>query len=855
MKLFLLSLLCITANLLHGQDSLPVKKQGADTLAVKTLDEVIISASRMQEKILQSPVSIEKLNSSSFKTTPAPSFYDALQQVKGVQMITPSLGFRVINMRGFTNTTNVRFAQLIDGMDIQSPHIGAPVGNALGPTDLDIQSVEVLPGAAAALYGMNAINGMANLFTKNPFTSAGFSIQQKTGINHINDPAVGARIFSETSLRLARVLSKQFAFKINAAFSKGYDWVADDHTDLNAAANNSTRLTGAANPGADPVNGYGNESSNRRTLSLQGKNYVVARTGYYEKEVVDYGLQNIKADAGIYYKPRENYLLTYTWHIAGFNTVYQRSNRFRLERYGLQQHALDFAAPSIKAKAYITMENTGQSYNLRSMAENMDRLYKTDDAWFAGYTSQFNSAVAAGQTVAMAHTAARAFADAGRAIPGTDAFNAGLQKLQDINNWDSGAALRVKARLVHAEIQVDLTKQYLSRFKSKTGIDLLLGLDTRTYIIVPDGNYFINPEKPSSNKNLLYGRNGGFVSVNRSFFNSKLKTGLVFRLDKNDHFNARSNTRISTVYSPVPQHNFRFSFQDGYRYPSIFEAFSNVNSGGVKRVGGLRVMSTGIFEYAWLKSSIDAFQAAVTKDVNTGGLSRNAAIEKNKTLLVQNNYTYLQPEHVHSFEMGYKGLFIDKRLLVDVDLYYNKYQSFIAQVEVSVPRTQQADSVPYALYDKKTQERYRMWTNSKTRVYNYGFGARLKYDFTNGYVVDGKLSYARLTRTSTGDGLEDGFNTPQWMTSITVSKEQLFRRVGAAVVWSWQDSYYWQSFLVNGDVPAYSTLDAQINYRFRHLPLGIKLGASNLLNHYYSSFLGGPQIGGFYYTTLTCELQ
>ncbi|MEJ7660125.1 MAG: TonB-dependent receptor plug domain-containing protein [Hymenobacter sp.] len=124
------------------------------------------------------------------RLTPAPSFFDAIEHLKGVQVITPSLGFKVINARGFTNTTNVRFAQLVDGVDNQAPHIGGPIGNVLGPSDLDISTVEMVPGTAAALYGLNAINGLANFTTKNPFNSEGLSVRQQTGINHLTDPNV-----------------------------------------------------------------------------------------------------------------------------------------------------------------------------------------------------------------------------------------------------------------------------------------------------------------------------------------------------------------------------------------------------------------------------------------------------------------------------------------------------------------------------------------------------------------------------------------------------------------------------------------------------------------------------------------
>jgi outer membrane receptor for ferrienterochelin and colicin len=154
-----------------------------DTTRTVQLREIVVSASRLEEQIAKSPVTIEKLNHHAIQCVASPSFFDAIENMKGVQMITPSLGFKVINTRGFANTTNVRFVQLVDGMDNQAPHLGAPIANALGPNDLDIESLEIIPGVASALYGKNAINGLANFITKDPFTSTGLSIQQKTGFN------------------------------------------------------------------------------------------------------------------------------------------------------------------------------------------------------------------------------------------------------------------------------------------------------------------------------------------------------------------------------------------------------------------------------------------------------------------------------------------------------------------------------------------------------------------------------------------------------------------------------------------------------------------------------------------------
>lgn len=831
-----------------------VGAQTTDTTSLSNrvfkLDEVVVSASRVQESVLRSPVSIEKATGQEFRRSAQPSFFDALENSKGIHMIVPSLGFKVLNARGFANTTNVRFAQLIDGIDNQSPHIGAPVGNALGPNDLDILSVEMIPGTASALYGMNAINGLANFQTKSPFDYQGVQLQQKLGVNHVKSEGVSPQLFNETSVRVAKAWNDRWAMKVNATFTKGYDWQANDKTDISPNINASAGLLGNDNPAYDPVSGYGNESSNRRTLTLAGRSIVVARTGYREADVVDYHFQNLKGDAGLHFRPRKGLEINYTYRWAYLNNVYQRSNRFQLANYLLQQHALQLKGRAFQVRAYITSESTGKSYNLRSMAENMERSFKGDNQWFTDFQTRFREVQSQG-TLADALRQARTFADAGRPQPHTEAFQQTLARLQDINNWDVGAALRVKANLYHAEGQWSLTEAWLSNWHKKTGMELLAGFDHRTYSIVPDGNYFINPV--SDSKNLTYGKTGGFLQVTQELFREKLKLGATLRADKADYFDLKLNPRFTAVYSLTESQHVRASYQSGYRFPSIFEGFSNINSGGVKRVGGLPVMSQGIFENSYIRTSIDAFQAAVTAGVNKLGTSkRDSLIKSNLGLLQKNTYTYLRPEFIRSFEIGYKGLWLRRRLFVDVDFYYNRYRDFMAQVEANIPNSTRTDSLGYIMLDRTKQQRYRLWTNSKTIVRNLGTSVGLRYRTGNGLVLAGNASFAQLDRKEANDGLEDGFNTPKWMTNVSVSHDRLFKRWGAGISYRYQSRFYYQSFLVNGDVPAIHVFDGQLTYAFANQKIDVKLGGTNLFNRYYYSILGGPQVGGFYYLTFTC---
>jgi len=180
--------------------------------------------------------------------------------------------------------------QLVDGMDMQAATLGVPLGNAIGPTELDIASVEITPGAASALYGMNAINGMANLITKSPFLYQGLSLYQKTGINHVDGKDRDPSILTETAFRCTKAFNNKWAFKVNGSYMRATDWLSSSTTDQNpnnrSTANPSfPELAGDNNPAYDAWNKYGDENNNAVTVSgvqYQGRNqtFLVRRTGY-----------------------------------------------------------------------------------------------------------------------------------------------------------------------------------------------------------------------------------------------------------------------------------------------------------------------------------------------------------------------------------------------------------------------------------------------------------------------------------------------------------------------------------------------------------------------------------------------
>ncbi|RYE16249.1 MAG: carboxypeptidase-like regulatory domain-containing protein, partial [Sphingobacteriaceae bacterium] len=102
--------------------------------------EVVVAASRTPERILESPVSIERMSAAAIQQSAAPSFYDALANLKGVELSAQSLTFKSINTRGFNTNGNERFNQYVDGMDNQAPGLNFSIGNIVGLSELDVDN-------------------------------------------------------------------------------------------------------------------------------------------------------------------------------------------------------------------------------------------------------------------------------------------------------------------------------------------------------------------------------------------------------------------------------------------------------------------------------------------------------------------------------------------------------------------------------------------------------------------------------------------------------------------------------------------------------------------------------------------
>ena len=816
--------------------------------------EVVVTASRVEESILKSPVSIEKMDLLAIRETPAANFYDGLQNLKSVDMATGSMGFKIVNTRGFMSTNNPRFVQYIDGMDNQAPGLNIPVGNMVGLSDLDVQGVEIVPGAASALYGPNAFNGVLSMTSKSPFEFQGLSAMGRIGVNHVNDPAVSAHPLYEGMVRYAKAFNNRFAFKVNMAYSKALDWYATSTENVDLFTRASLGNDRANNPAYNALNVYGDEAVTSLPIGAGGAPVRVARTGYDEKDMVDYDTYSIKGDLALHYRLTEGIEAIYQYKFGQGTAVYQGGNRYSINDFTLQQHKVELKGANFFLRAYATLEDAGNTYDSRFLALNLNRTWKNDQQWFQEYAGAYQGAAASQGFAPGSHSEARRFADQGRLLPGTPAFEREKDRIAGTSDFRKGALFIDHTKLYHTEGQYDL-----SQWTHKI-IDVQVGGNYRLYDLDSEGTVFSDT---TGNDITIY-EFGGYLQTIKSLFRDRLRITTSLRYDKNENFKGRVTPRAAAVLTLAENHNFRASYQTGFRNPTTQDQFIFLNAGQAILVGGVPNASQGLNLYgpeanAFTLASVQAFGAKVSADV-AGGTSSSRAVLQNTGLLQSANVGYVKPEQIRAYEIGYKGLTANKSLLFDVNYYYSTYQNFILTSTIIQPQNDVRTNVQAAAFDIATSrfQPYQLYTNARQEVSAQGAGLGLTYSFPRGYTLSGNTSWNKLDLGDTRESDETpGFNTPEWKFNVSVANRNFYKNAGFSVAYRWSDGYVWQSTFIAGindaQIPSFGTLDAQVNYKMTRLKSILKIGGSNILNNYYRQVYGGPEVGAVYYVSLTFD--
>lgn len=843
------------------------------------LNEVVVSASRTPERIFESPVTIERMDLKEIQNTSSASYYDGLENLKGVDVNTSSLTFKSVNTRGFAAFSNTRFLQLVDGMDNASPALNFPVGNLLGISELDIQAVELLPGASSALYGANAFNGILFMNSKNPFDHEGVSTYLKSGVTI--QEANGTNEFIDAGVRVAKKFSNKFAAKASLSFLQGTDWAATDYNQYvdQGAGMPDQIIPGITGPAFDQANVYGDEVQANINEVAQGMEAVgllppgssgfipdedVSRTGYKETDLTDYGAKSFKADVGLFYRPTGGDLeISYNGKFGTGNTVYQGANRYYLKNFIMQQHKLEIKNDHFFWRAYMTAEDAGDSYDMFFTGVNMNK--GNAEPWFGTYTGAYLTAVSGGATSEQAHGIARTTADnALTPQPGTPEFEELFNKTITDGDLNTGSKFVDQSKIYHSDINYN--------FKDKISFaEIQLGGSARRYSLNSSGTIFTDADGP-----INYDEFGAYVQGQKWLVEETLKLTASVRYDKSQNFDGFFSPRVSLVYNADEdkKHNFRVSYQTGFRNPTTQDQYIGLDLGRAILVGSA---PDNLDRYESLGKEVSATGQAFGNPASVTLTGRDAyknsytlasvgafSVSKNPADLEIAEIDFVKPEQVTALEFGYRGVL--NKVVVDFSTYYNVYKDFIGNKTVVSPYYGKVDfsdgtypvpgqgDTPKAVVALASgdYQAFQTYTNSSADITSYGAAIGLSTKVMGNYDLGFNYTWAKFDFDQSSDpDYEAGFNTPEHKVKLSFGNANIGHNFGFRLDARWNDAYLWESTFIDAVLPARTTMDVQVTYNMPKIKSQLKIGAANLLGHEYQSAPGAGMIGSQIYTSWT----
>jgi outer membrane receptor protein involved in Fe transport len=858
--------------------------------------EVVVAASRVAERILESPVTIERISNATIKNAPVSNYYDLLGTLKGVDVNIASLTFKSISTRGFNGSGNSRLNQFVDGMDNQAPGLNFSVASIIGLTELDVDNIELLPGASSALYGQGGMNGTVLINSKNPFKYQGLSFQIKQGMNHVDNKQRPLAPYKDWTVRYAKKIGDRFAYKFSMQFTEADDWRAN-------SAQNYSRTTGSPNgqtiggtrltdPNYDGVNFYGDETTSNLagvgTAVRDGvKASLIAALGSVAGTATFNSLYAAAGTAPTLDAYRE--ILTSAGGAALANNAAllwgdQRGyfNNMNVSRTGYaEQDVVDPTALNVKFQGSIhykindnveasfaayngsgnTVYTGSDRYSIKDFSMGQYKLELKARNWYVrAYTTLENSGASFNSTIAARYfnekwkpsttwypTYAATYSTLLSTGMNQQAAHAGARAQADIGRPTGYLGNNaIFQSVVNTPISqggaMFLERTSMRAAEGQYNLTEALGLEKHNADLLVGAStrqFILNSQGTlfaDTAGNITINETGAYAQLSKRFFGDLLKFSVSGRYDKNENFKGRFTPRASMVVKLKEDHNLRVSYQTAYRFPTTQNQWINLLVGGGTRLMGGLPQLRKFYKFdtnpAYTLASVNAFGAS-------GGT--------NQSLLKVQSFSEFKPESMNSFEVGYKGL-VAKKLLVDFYYYFGQYENFISGVTVLQSNNPSAPKATDVLF-ANSRIAYSISTNSTQKVKTSGWGLSLDYILPANFTVSGSLYSDEI-----GDleaGFVSYFNTPKMRSNISLSNSGFAfkNRLGFSAIYRYQDGFTYEGTFGVGTVSSFNTLDGVFTYKLPSMKSLLKLGGTNIFNTYYNTAHGSPAIGGLYYVS------
>ena len=171
-------------------------------IAEPTLEEVVVSARKVDESVQDVPIAMSVFTSSDISDAGIERPEDFIALTPNVVMAnTVNVGDTLVTIRGLTSTRDAEsnFAFVVDGVLQTNP-------NAFNRELLDIAQIEVLKGPQGALYGRNATSGAILITTKAPSEESestaviGMGVNNASKLQYVNSGKMGDNVYTRFSV-------------------------------------------------------------------------------------------------------------------------------------------------------------------------------------------------------------------------------------------------------------------------------------------------------------------------------------------------------------------------------------------------------------------------------------------------------------------------------------------------------------------------------------------------------------------------------------------------------------------------------------------------------------------------------
>jgi len=851
----------------------------------KVMSEVKVVGERVSQKLKESPVTIERLGIQEIKQTAAVGFYEGLSALKGVDMTSASLGFKIINTRGFNSTSPVRTLQIIDGVDNQAPGLNFSLGNFVGASEIDVEKVDIVVGANSATYGPNAFNGVIDMTTKDPYKYEGVNVMLKGAQRNLFEGAVRvAHVSKEMNTEKYsdglyqayakfnnNLLKDRFAYKLNVSYLTAYDWTAVNYGPT-ASSFNGEDAAGSA--GYDGVNIYGesrystftkkypfhelgfpgsnlanrdikNYPSYWQTDTLDGKVFpalYVYRTGYKESDLTNYNTYSLKLQGSLYYKlPNNIGTLSYGYNYGNGTTVYQGDNRYSIKDIKFMQQKLELKGDRHYIRAYQTKEDAGKSYDLVFTAYKLLQAAKEDVFWYDDFKegaikAKENGITDKDQAIRYARNYADGVGNPDRKSnnqpffePGTARFDSAFAAITSNPSFRGGGTRFQDASYMrHIQGQYDFD---LSKIKSYLPKTFKVGGNYRYFNPNSNGTIFSDTlvdrnDESKGFTDIHTWEYGLYASTEKAVYNDHIKFIASLRYDDHQNFKPFYTPALSTVVNIAQIHNLRLTYSTAYRNPTLQDQYLLYDIG-----------------VAQLRGNLTGFDVILPSDYfGPKGYLTNS----------QDNYRPIhidpvRPEHVRSLEIGYKGIAF-KSIYVDLSAYRSVYNNFLGYIVGFVDLSKNGQRL---VETRPT----RIAANSNSEVITNGWSIGLNYFFPKYFNLGGNYTFSELTKRDNSDPLIPFFNTPKHKYNLNFGGRDI-NNFGFNIAYKFVQGFdYYGSPQFTGPIESYDLVDVQINYTFPKHGTTFKAGSSNVLNNLHYEAYGAPLLGRLVYFSVNYQFN